>query len=156
MSKGQTPPSHNPSFSFGTYGGPSDDEPVPKFSWRLPKDESLSDWTVRVKDLDTGLSQEYHVHKAKLAVGERRSDFFKTQFENLERFKTNCTKLKFNSQAAGAFEVLLDFMYADEKDIDVSTETACALFHLSDFLACKAAYGLVGAFIEKHLEGNCV
>jgi hypothetical protein len=45
-------------------------------SWRLPKDESLSDWTLKAKNRDTDDVDEYNVHKTKLCVGPWMCEFF--------------------------------------------------------------------------------
>ncbi|GMI29382.1 hypothetical protein TeGR_g9403 [Tetraparma gracilis] len=152
----ESPLPEPPSFSFGSYGSRAAASPsTKKLSWRLPADESLSDWTLKVKNLDTNKVDTYHVHKATLCVGPRMCEFFKTMMMgNQARFREKaaaCTEMELNGLAAAAFPAFLDFLYDPVGDIAIESSTACALFHLSDFLGCEEAFRAVGDFIERDI-----
>lgn len=53
-----------------------------ELSWRLPPDESLSDYIIEVRCRDSCQFVTYHVHKSILAVGPRRSHYFVCTFFN--------------------------------------------------------------------------
>jgi hypothetical protein len=130
-------------------------------SWRLPAEESLSDWTLKVKNLDTDEVDVYNVHKAKLCVGPRMCEFFTSMMMGeSDRYKETaeaCTEMSLVGLAATSFPAFLDFVYGESTTpMEIATESACALFHLADFLRCRAAFEAAGEFIEGDLGRTAV
>ena len=89
-------------------------------SWRLPLDESYSDFVIAVSvepeeaanNAEQNSTTEYHVHKERLCVGPRRSDVLARAIRAPMAEATRnryCVDLK--RSAADAFPILLDYLY---------------------------------------------
>jgi hypothetical protein len=85
-------------------------------SWRLDPRESLSDWQIKVVRTDSGTEDLYHVHRAVLtAVGPRQSEYFVDLFqEQTHDPNGHRLRLEMPDDIAGAFPVLLDYMYGED------------------------------------------
>uniref|UniRef100_A0A7S2KUB0 BTB domain-containing protein n=1 Tax=Skeletonema marinoi TaxID=267567 RepID=A0A7S2KUB0_9STRA len=91
----------------------------------------------------------YHVHKAILSVGPRRSDYFATLFKqsHLSEFATNTSHIQLEPSAADSFPALLDYIYT-EKMIKFSAKNATALRHLAHYFGMRPLWKQASAFIR--------
>jgi hypothetical protein len=171
----------------------------PALSWRLDPDESLSDWKLTVisaepkrggRQVVTLTSQRqrkkktpleeaqvigtktYFVHRAQLAVGPRKSEYFEGFFRKNSnslvgregRNDTNTTTtlhgergrksitIELKPSAALWFHTMLDFMYAAPgTKTPISTKNAVALRHLASWFGIKELFNEATVFIKKDL-----
>jgi len=93
--------------------------------------------------------QHYHVHKAILSVGPRRSDYFSTLFKqnHLSEFESNTSRINLEASAADAFPAILDFVYT-EKKVKFSTKNATAIRHLAHYFGIRSLWKLASTFIR--------
>jgi hypothetical protein len=123
-------------------------------AWRVDPEESFSDWKIQVTRIsgedDDESCQTYHVHKYFLGVGPRRTSFFNGVFHasHLDSSKTGVTLLKLEESAADSFPAFLDYVYGFN-DVDVTTESAVALRHLSIYFGVPSLYQSVSDFLEQ-------
>jgi hypothetical protein len=130
----------------------SDEPPSPiwekvnadKLLWRQDPEENYSDWTLLIsyettdenEKESTTKTDEYHLHKATLAVGLRKSEYFARLFKAGGRFaesSSNTSRISLTKLEAKAFPHLLDYLYSVDADLEISTETATALHHLGGY-----------------------
>jgi hypothetical protein len=148
-----------PRFDLGDYGdGAPPVETDGTVSWRDDPDESLSDWRISVKVSDTAGTETYHVHKAMIAAGPRKSDYFSRQCRSgggaarlAEAARCEST-LTLEAEAAEAMPDFLDFVYTGE--LNATNENACALFHLGNYLANPALHAVVKTYIDDKLGSD--
>ena len=138
-----TPPPVKES-AFGAYvGGAADVEAAP-LSWRQDKTQSFSDWTIVVKH-DGGDDKTFHVHKNVLAAGLRPSSYFARCFQSsMAEAASSTTTLTLQQSSAEAFPIYLDFAYTGT--LNATSESACALLHVADYLGCRALLEATAAF----------
>ena len=91
----------------------------------------------------------YHVHKAILSVGPRRSDYFATLFKqsHLSEFATSTSHIPLQASAADSFPALLDYIYT-ENMIKFSTKNATAIRHLAHYFGMRPLWKQTSAFIR--------
>ncbi len=91
----------------------------------------------------------YHVHKAILSVGPRRSDYFATLFKqsHLSEFATNTSHIQLEPSAADSFPALLDYIYTETK-IKFNTKNATAIRHLAHYFGMRPLWKQASAFIR--------
>ena len=91
----------------------------------------------------------YHVHKAILSVGPRRSDYFSTLFKqsHLSEFATNTSHIQLEPSAADSIPALLDFIYT-EKKIKFTTKNATSIRHLAHYFGMRPLWKQASAFIR--------
>lgn len=96
-------------------------------SWRMPPEESYSDWTIEIVDdskrnntketkddkAHKEISRIYHVHKVTLAVGPKKSLYFERLFRYMSTnatisTKTKTSRIKLHAAAARAMPCFLD------------------------------------------------
>ena len=120
-------------------------------SWRLDPRTSKSDWIMVVKDGKH--RQIYHVHKESLVHGERRSGMLLKQFEIIynkgDPTQKNVTEVVVDSYSAPFVPLLLDYIYEDKLDLDVTV--APALRRLANQFDVRPLYALVSSFIQQDL-----
>ena len=114
-------------------------------------------------------AMKYHVHRAQLAVGPRRSDYFATLFKNRRRMmirnesdqrhekgadaSTDGTYIELKASAAAAFPIMLDFMYSPiGTPVEATTESAVALRHLASCFGIRELFNCVTDFIKSDLR----
>lgn len=146
--------------------GFADDPPEDLLTWRGDPCQTLSDWTVVITNTDSDTVQTYHVHRAILGVGARKSDYFETLFRGSDTMleKQSCTsKISFDIPgAADAFPVMLDFMYGGWDWIVAASDgnavgNAVALRYLANYFRCRALMMEVNRIIERELdEKTCI
>ena len=170
----------------------------PALSWRLDPDESLSDWKLTVIPLEPSESKRgrqvrvalssqrkkrtpweeaqeigtkvYFVHRAQLAVGPRKSEYFEGFFRNnsyaglredrdetstlhKERLRRKSITIQLKPSAASCFPTMLDFMYTSPgKKTPISTKNAVALRHLASWFGIKDLFNVATLFIKKDLS----
>ena len=143
-------------YDLDDYGG--DSGPAPgtgaSLSWRDDPVDSLSDWRIVVK-VGTARPEIYHVHKAIIAAGPRRSEYFTRQCRGggasrLAEAARCESKLELEAEAAKAIPELLDYVYSGK--LDATKENACALFHLANYLANPALHAAVKEFLDDTLD----
>ena len=122
----------------------------------------------QVDDLAESMSppaMKYHVHRAQLAVGPRRSDYFATLFKNRRRMmirnergtdaSTDGTYIELKASAAAAFPIMLDFMYSPiGTPVEATTESAVALRHLASCFGIRELFNCVTDFIKSDLRSE--
>jgi hypothetical protein len=119
-------------------------------SWRLDPSESLSDWTICVKDLRSGTSTKYHVHRNMLAVGQRKSVFFVDLFK--QRPTEAITEFFFCSDAVDYVPMVLDWMYIGDRAVQLSTESAPCLRYLAQCLGLRRLFDQSMEFMKADLS----
>ena len=92
-------------------------------SWRMEPSESLADFTIQILHESSRVIDTYHVHKHMLAVGPRRSEYLDEVFRSST---LSSTQLTLEDKAATLFPFLLDFMYCQDVEVHVTTDTAVA------------------------------
>ena len=114
-------------------------------------------------------AMKYHVHRAQLAVGPRRSDYFATLFKNRRRMmirdesdqrhekgadaSTDGTYIELKASAAAAFPIMLDFMYSPiGTPVEATTESAVAVRHLASCFGIRELFTCVTDFIKSDLR----
>jgi len=124
-------------------------------TWSLDEPGNLCDWTVEVTRIQSPsfptrpLVQHYHVHKAILSAGPRRSEYFATLFKqsHLTEFSTNSSRINMEDSAADVFPAILDYIYSD-KNVKFSTNNATAIRHLSHYFGIRSLWKLASVFIR--------
>jgi len=99
----------------------------------------------------------YHVHKNMLGVGPRRSAYFSRLFrttQQLTELESSTSVVRLECSAAAAFPDMLDFVYSPVGNLDVSTENAVALRHLSLYFGIRSLFSRVNAFIQGDLNAS--
>jgi hypothetical protein len=116
-------------------------------NWRLLPKESKSDWTMTIESVPEGTISRYHVHKKLLTHnGRKSSDFFSRLFSD-SSIKTK-KPIKIHEDAARLIENMLDYMYSIDDKLQVTSESAVGLRHLSQFFGIRALAKRVGSFIN--------
>ena len=155
------PKRHEPAkrFDIGEYGSGS--APVEKdasLSWRDDPEETLSDWRIVVEVPALKMKNVYHVHKAMIAGGPRKSDYFVRQCRSgggasqLAEAVRSESKLDLEAEAAEAIPDFLDYVYTGS--LKATKENACALLHLAEYLGNPPLYAEVKDFIEAGLQSE--
>jgi len=120
-------------------------------SWRLDPKESKSDWTMTIESVPEGSITNYHVHKKLLGNnGRKSSEFFKRLFSDSSIKRTK--PIKIHEDAAKLIENMLDFMYASDDKLQLSSESAVGLRHLSQFFGIKALAKRTSCFINEDIS----
>jgi BTB/POZ domain len=116
--------------------------------WRDDPLESFSDWTIEIVSAEMS-SQVYHVHRNRMARGERKSEYFVKLFQKGGQFlesQSNKSIIELDSLAAEAFPFFLDYVYGSDANLplEITTETATALYSLGEYFGvfelCSEAY----------------
>ena len=131
--------------------------PAAPLSWRDDPDLSLSDWTITVKEDRTGVCVDYNVHKALIATGTRKSEYYVRLFTGsgaagLAENSSRSSTLELQKSAAEAFPDFLDFVYTGT--LKIGTGTAVALLHLASYLLNRALYDEVITYMQTALKGK--
>lgn len=129
-----------------------------RLDWRLPKEDSMSDWTIFVKvsenvgskDISTDVEDTYHVHKIVLSCGARQSEFFSQKLSEGVGF----CRVELNPSAARAFPVMLDFIYNAASELNATTETGVALRYLSQIFGVHELKKKATTFIKKDFRAS--
>ena len=100
----------------------------------------------------------YHVHKATLVYGERRSGYFVNLFEKMynkgKSTKRNVTEIPVDSYTSRFVPLMLDYIYADKLELDA--EVAPGLRRLANQFDVRQLYALVSSFIQQDLSEKTV
>jgi BTB/POZ domain len=161
----------------GTTGGDSrvaEQSATTTAKWRLPPDESFSDWTVEVlvdrdddrKDTVVGPLRKkrktgtvYHVHKERLGSGPRGSCYFAKVFRSdFSEVPTQTSTVSLPSKAAESFPVLLDFVYNESSNVIVdSPASAATIRYLANYFGIKQLFDNVNAtYISSNMSSKTV
>ena len=105
--------------------------------WRLDPVASFSDWTIEIVTLDQITT--YHVHKAHLAAGAYKSEYFRRLFQgnHFAESQSNTSRIELHELAANAFPDLLNYLYTMERPLNIHTENATALYHLGHYFEMR-------------------
>jgi len=125
----------------------ADDSESP--AWRLTPEESMSDWTLRVKNRDTGAVKTYHLHKNFLCVGKRRSEYC-LQVLATASGDPPLTEIILYDAAVHQIPNVLDYIYC--KRLRLHADTAVPLRFLAQFLGIKVLFKKVMDFIGTNLS----
>ena len=117
----------------------------------VPQEESDDNKTSH-QDIHNNKSNNtkcYHVHKAILSCGPRRSDYFSTLFKqsHLSEFETNTSYIQLEPSAADSFPAILDYIYTENK-IKFTTKNATAIRHLAHYFGMRQLWKQASAFIR--------
>mmetsp|Transcript_24773 Transcript_24773/g.54521 ORF Transcript_24773/g.54521 Transcript_24773/m.54521 type:complete len:377 (+) Transcript_24773:1-1131(+) len=119
-------------------------------SWRLEPEESKSDWTMTIESVPEGIVSQYHVHKRILIKnGRKSSQFFERLFNDKSIRGTRAIKI--HEDAACLIENMLDYMYSVEDKLQVTSESAVGLRHLSQFFGIRALAKKLTSFINEDI-----
>ena len=127
-----------------------DDEIEQPLSWKLDPEESLSDWTLIVRRYTE--SKTYHVHKACLAVGPGKSEYFASLFRlQMKENTSNTSDIALEDSAADAVPLMLDFLYTQKLGI-ITAEEAVPLRYLAEYFGIKRLRQQVRSFIKQDIS----
>jgi len=141
-----------------------DEEPAPPaldlgfLSWRLPAEETHSDWTIEIVERESNKSRIYHVHKCCISVGPKKSDYFMRLFlnTNFAEAETKTSKIELEPAAATAFPCMLDYLYSREHKLEITSENATPLYFLGQYFEIHRLRWEVMQFCETDLSiDNC-
>lgn len=153
---GNTPIDQIDEADLGSFGGTGTEVEEEPLNWRQDPAVSLSDWQINVKEESAaGASPKtYHVHRNMLATGPRQSEYFVQLFRgganSMREGSQRVSNLELKPTAASAFPLFLDFAYTGE--LAATTELACALLHLADYLGCRALHAETSQYIRDDLK----
>eukprot|EP00537_Pseudo-nitzschia_pungens_P008567 CAMPEP_0172369822 /NCGR_PEP_ID=MMETSP1060-20121228/34792_1 /TAXON_ID=37318 /ORGANISM="Pseudo-nitzschia pungens, Strain cf. cingulata" /LENGTH=421 /DNA_ID=CAMNT_0013094897 /DNA_START=52 /DNA_END=1317 /DNA_ORIENTATION=- len=117
-------------------------------SWRVSPKESQSDWTITIESVPEGTISKYHVHKAVLVNdGHKGSDFFARLINETDI--TDTKTIKIHEDAAKLIQNMLDYMYANDDELEISSDSAVGLRHLSQFFGIRGLAKRVNRFIHE-------
>jgi hypothetical protein len=115
--------------------------------WRLDPVDSFSDWVIEVLSEEDEILSTFHVHKAALAAGSRKSSYFLALFQTKQNFKEQAlckSRFKLKDTAAKALPAMLDFMY--DAKLNFTIENAVALLHLAGYFGIPTLTDAVSNF----------
>ena len=100
-------------------------------TWRLKPQESLSDFKLTVLSSETGSETNYYVHKHMMAIGPRSSQYLSEVFaaENTSHFQVTL-----DGKTSPLIPSILDFIYCQNHEINMTTENAVAFRQLAKML----------------------
>lgn len=156
-----------------------EDEGTEPLSWSLDVPSNFCDWKIEVSRIHSSHSSSmnpsslsiqkhgrehrsslsrsgsdirseiYHVHKAILSVGPRRSEYFATLFKqsNMSEHTTNTSRINLEGSAAEAFPGVLDYIYSDKK-IKFTSKNATAVRHLAHYFGIRPLWKYASVFIK--------
>ena len=146
----------------------SDEEPPATaqvhLDWRLDPAISHSDWTIEIATNDEDQKPkvvEYHVHKAILTVGARKSGYFERICREDAEFQecaTHSSRIELEKIAADTFPAMLDYLYQKNSLVQfrIGTQSATALHFLGQYLDIRALRWEALQFIKKDMSlSNC-
>lgn len=98
--------------------------------WRMDPEESFSDWKIDIS-VDEQIHETYHVHRAVLAVGSKRSEYFVRLFANtnLKEHTTHTSCIDMKELAANFFPIMLDYVYSLWGDTKPITHANAVVLH---------------------------
>jgi len=100
----------------------------------------------------------YHLHKHILAVGPRRSNYFRDLFAVHNSSRSVCSQdaaivtFEMDEIAAQAMPILLDYLYDPEGSIAITTENATSLHWLGHFFEIRRLRWISKRFLHKDLN----
>ena len=121
-------------------------------SWRMPPDESHSDYTIAI--CCPSVKTNYHVHKLVLGIGECKSSYFNAIFSRSNDYAENAANVStivVPAAAADAFPIVLDFAYSRGGIFNLETKNASAVSFLADYLDMEQLRDETMAFIHADL-----
>jgi hypothetical protein len=139
---------------------PSEDiDSIKRIDWRLDPKSSYSDYTLEIDaifDESSGDSlidrKLYHVHKNILSVGRKKSELFAKLFQQRD---ITPSPIKLPKLAADAIPYMLDYIYGETTDsLEITTETATALFYLGEYFQVRQMQWDVLQFWQTNIIAN--
>ena len=135
-----------------------------RLTWRDDPEDSLSDWTIEIT-VDGKIYGCYHVHRAILAVGAKKSSYFASLFKNNKanyvESETNTSRIELEILAAQAFPAMLDFMYSSwnpkgDRDFSFTSKNVASLHHLGMYFGIESLCSKAQEFTRDALPfGEC-
>ena len=128
--------------------------------WRLDKDESFSDWTIEVSDInnngESNSKKTYHVHKNILGLGPKKSGYFEAILKS-GQFSESCNStsvVELPSDIAACFPDFLDYMYAQPSECKciINRENRRALQYLAKYFLVPKLTSAIHGFIEQDIQ----
>ncbi|GKY93947.1 hypothetical protein MPSEU_000361600 [Mayamaea pseudoterrestris] len=134
-------------------------------SWRMPRKTSHSDYTIEIKYLGPRkdcygnmhvMTKYYHVHKCVIAVGPRKAGFFDSLFTSGGSVPlgnaAHGSSYSFHALVAIAFPQFLDYVYASSAPLNITTETATALYFLAKHFDVQPMLSEAHVFWKRNIE----
>jgi len=123
-------------FGKGSLSDRDDNLEDGRFSWRIDPVESLSDWTIEIL-VDGKVHGTYHVHRAILSVGKRKSCYFSRLFLGKVYYvelADRTSKISMEEVAAKHFPVMLDYQYdLGGFNLEITYDNYVPLRYLGDY-----------------------
>jgi BTB/POZ domain len=137
--------------------------------WR--NDSAFSDWKIVINvsksssddangkkgESDSSKEVTYHVHKAALAFGPRRSEYFVRLFDNDGAFAEshdNTSRIVLHELAAKAFPEFLDYVYMAGKKVVCTADNATALYSLAKYFDVRPLRLEVKKFCLENMQNS--
>lgn len=104
-------------------------------TWRMDRELRFSDWKIEIFVSPSVLHGSYHVHRAVLAVGPRRSEYFERLFRStgFVESKEKTSRIEMVEAAANAFPLVLDYLYSSSDQNRIEYKDSAALYHLGEY-----------------------
>ena len=132
--------------------------------WKLDPQESFSDWTlmVRKKNSADHNVNTYHVHRAVLAAGCRKSLYFENLFRRSvgqdmsaygdDKVTDNSCEISFTEEVANEVPTLLNYLYGSEDQYFLQPDNAGPLYDLADYFQIPPLIENVWKFLRIEYE----
>ena len=125
-----------------------------RLNWRMDPEESYSDWSIEIL-VGEKIYRTYHVHKAILSMGSKRSEYFARLFsnKNLKEHEAQRSRIELEELAAKAFPVMLDYVYSLWGDKPpMITKNAVILHYLGGYFEVRGLRKKARDFWEERYE----
>lgn len=118
---------------------------IPALKWSRKPGEFLADFLISIKTSGTGdPPMTYYVHKHVLSVGTKGGAYFVKLF----REDAEISSMDLRPKAARAFPAMLDFVYSQEDELQISPANTFGLLELGHFFGIPALTKKVLDFCE--------
>ena len=123
-------------------------------TWRLPPSQSKSDLKIKIKRKESGLTDEYDVHRDVIIKGARKSEVLEqTIKQNKLSNKNGVLTLELSNATANAFPALLDFAYGHNTVDSVSKKSeAFAMYDLAQHLMIPLLMEEIAGWFKKKVK----
>ncbi len=125
-----------------------------KLSWRMDREKSYSDMSIRVEYLNHEGYQMYHVHKHIVAVGPHKSKFLAKHLNSsgaTSREKV-CIVIKLDFEGSSVVPQILDFLYSQDTELEISNENSVALHYVTRAFEMSTLSKEIMKFIDHNLS----
>jgi hypothetical protein len=123
-------------------------------TWRMDPSKSYSDMCIQVKYLNHQGSQDYYLHKHIVATGPKRSKFIAENLhsDHIPAGEEVCIVVELDYEGASIVPQMLDFMYLEDYDLEISNENAVVFHYVSRTFGISALSKKIMKFIEQDVS----